>query len=80
MSCPYLKIDKAFLIATPMRKGSSGFRARILQLVRGSLSNNAYLVSWIARIFNLKNSMSRNPYACRFIVLILLFVPLHWAA
>ena len=35
----------------------------------------AYFVSWIARIFNLKNSRSRNPYACRFIVLILLFVP-----
>ena len=36
---------------------------------------SAYLVSWIARIFNLKNSMSRNPYAWRFIVLILLLVP-----
>jgi hypothetical protein len=36
---------------------------------------NSYLVSWIARIFSLKNSRSRNPYACRFIVLILLFVP-----
>ena len=36
---------------------------------------NSYLVSWIARIFSLKNSWSRNPYACRFIVLILLFVP-----
>ena len=35
----------------------------------------AYLVSWIARIFSLKNSRSRNPYAWRFIVLILLFVP-----
>ena len=35
----------------------------------------AYLASWIARIFSLKNSWSRNPYACRFIVLILLFVP-----
>ena len=35
----------------------------------------AYFVSWIARIFSLKNSRSRNPYACRFIVLILLFVP-----
>ena len=36
---------------------------------------SSYLVSWIARIFSLKNSLSRNPYACRFIVLILLFVP-----
>ena len=35
----------------------------------------AYLASWIARILSLKNSWSRNPYACRFIVLILLFVP-----
>jgi hypothetical protein len=35
----------------------------------------AYLASWIARIFSLKNSWSRKPYACRFIVLILLFVP-----
>ena len=35
----------------------------------------AYLASWIARIFSLKNSRSRKPYACRFIVLILLFVP-----
>ena len=35
----------------------------------------ANFVSWIARIFSLKNSMSRNPYAWRFIVLILLFVP-----
>jgi len=36
---------------------------------------SVYLVSWMARIFNLKNPWSRNPYACRFIVLILLFVP-----
>jgi hypothetical protein len=35
----------------------------------------AYFDSWIARIFSLKNSRSRNPYACRFIVLILLLVP-----
>ncbi len=27
-----------------------------------------YFDSWIARIFSLKNSRSRNPYACRFIV------------
>jgi hypothetical protein len=36
---------------------------------------NSYLVSWIARIRSLKNSRSRKPYACRFIVLILLLVP-----
>ena len=35
----------------------------------------AYFVSWSAIIFSLKNSISLNPYACRFIVLILLFVP-----
>ena len=35
----------------------------------------AYLDSWIARILSLKNSLSRNPYACRFTVLILLLVP-----
>ena len=35
----------------------------------------ANFASWIARIFSLKNSMSLNPYAWRFIVLILLFVP-----
>ena len=35
----------------------------------------AYFDSWIARIFSLKNSRSRNPYACRFIILILLLVP-----
>ncbi len=35
----------------------------------------AYLASWIARILSLKDSWSRKPYACRFIVLILLLVP-----
>jgi hypothetical protein len=35
----------------------------------------ANFASWIASIFSLKNSMSLNPYAWRFIVLILLFVP-----
>ena len=53
---------------------------RILPAPSGNRSRmpypiNWYLVSWIARIFSLKNSLSRNPYACRFIVLILLFVP-----
>ena len=33
------------------------------------------MVSWIARIFKLTNSMSRNPHDFRFLVLILLFVP-----
>jgi hypothetical protein len=33
------------------------------------------LLSWIARIFSLKNALSRNPAAYRFIVLIWLFVP-----
>jgi hypothetical protein len=37
--------------------------------------SKAYLASWMARILSLKNCWSRNPYACRFIVLILLFVP-----
>ncbi|KAF5426066.1 hypothetical protein C5S39_15305 [Candidatus Methanophagaceae archaeon] len=36
---------------------------------------NWYLVSWIVRIRSLKNSMSRKPYACLFITLILLFRP-----
>jgi glyoxylase-like metal-dependent hydrolase (beta-lactamase superfamily II) len=37
--------------------------------------SKAYFASWIARILSLKNSLSRKPYACRCIVLILLFVP-----
>jgi hypothetical protein len=56
---------------------------RFIRILRAVNSENskvvyptrAYLVSWIARILSLKNSMSRNPYAWRFIVLILLFVP-----
>src|SRR5262249_22938668 len=35
----------------------------------------AYFVSWMARIFSLKNSRSRNPDACRFLVLIWWLVP-----
>jgi predicted HTH transcriptional regulator len=35
----------------------------------------AYLASWIPKILSLKNSISLKPYACLFIVLILLFVP-----
>jgi hypothetical protein len=35
----------------------------------------AHFVWWRARILSLKNSRSRNPYAWRFIVLILLLVP-----
>jgi len=31
------------------------------QVVNPAHPTNAYLVSWIPRIFSLKNSMSRNP-------------------
>jgi hypothetical protein len=71
----------AFLI--PSKSGSSGLSARrahsdVTRCKINAKTNHptkAYFVSWIARIFSLKNSMSRNPYAWRFIVLILLLVP-----
>ncbi len=53
----------------------SSLGASRLWLCRSRYPANMCRVSWIARILSLKNSWTLKPYACRFMVLILLLVP-----
>ncbi len=76
-SCPRLLPDIYGSSGTTVR-GIDTDASHCVLTRRPSHPTRAYFDSWIpCRIFSLKELPSRNPYACRFIVLILLFGPLH---